>query len=300
MSVSKKVILLPKSVIALAMIMSIIYAVSCGSPNEVASFYRVPQHHLPEDHDHFRVDRQFRRLYFKKDNQETLLNEIPSIRAGYFYLRGKKQVILEPHITGNAGFYSYLYLESLSQETHMDLKILLYSGNDKNSSPRLLYRSRAPKLSFPLFKELTLGEGDRISMQFQGRGIVYFSSPVFYSRLPLLKPQESASPRFKHVYFIGIDTFRGDQVGKVLKGKPLTPNIDAFIKDSLYLKHTFSQTSWTLPSFMSLFTGLTEYNHDVGVKQALGADKPFLIEQMARDFVTFGIHGGKEIGRAHV
>jgi arylsulfatase A-like enzyme len=61
----------------------------------------------------------------------------------------------------------------------------------------------------------------------------------------------------------------------------------------VYFKNARAQTSWTLPSFMSLFTGLYEYNHEVGIKNPLSLEKPFLIEALAQKFITFGFHGGK-------
>ena len=133
-------------------------------------------------------------------------------------------------------------------------------------------------------------------MKFSGRGIVHLGRPVVYRKY---KPSEETGSNDdtmgKHIFFIAIDTFRGDRIGASASGQPLTPHLDEFITDSLYLERTYAQTSWTLPSYMSLFTGLNEFNHEVGIKQPLKPDKPFLIEPLSRDFMTFGFHGGKVV-----
>ncbi|MCP5103242.1 MAG: sulfatase-like hydrolase/transferase, partial [bacterium] len=95
------------------------------------------------------------------------------------------------------------------------------------------------------------------------------------------------------IIFIALDTLRGDQIGAGTGNQSLTPNIDRFISDSVYFENTYAQTSWTLPSFMSLFTALYEYNHNVGIKNSLSLEKPFLIKELSQKFITFGLHGGK-------
>jgi arylsulfatase A-like enzyme len=69
--------------------------------------------------------------------------------------------------------------------------------------------------------------------------------------------------------------------------------MDRFTADAVYLENTYAQTSWTLPSFMSLFTGLYEFNHEVGIKNALHPSKPYLVQAISREFITFAYHGGK-------
>ncbi len=73
-------------------------------------FYRVEPDNLIRDNDYFRVDNTLQRIYFKKGKQETQLQEIPSITGNYFFLRGKKQVKITPGLTGDIGFFTYLYL----------------------------------------------------------------------------------------------------------------------------------------------------------------------------------------------
>jgi arylsulfatase A-like enzyme len=260
--------------------------VSCGSGGNDSSFRRAGQEHFIRDSEHFRVDQRLRRIYFKKGKKEIRLDDIPTINGSYFYLRGKKLVKLSPGLSGKTGVYTYLYMESLTKEGNIDFRMEVHRENKEADSP--VERITSSKISQPLFKNVTLEKNDRLLLKFEGRGIVYFSQPIYY------KPrQPDEKKKGKYILFIAVDTFRGDQVGKRINGQPLTPNIDRFLKDSVYLENTYAQTSWTLPSFMSLFTGLNEYNHEVGIKESLKPEKPFLMEPLSREFITFGFHGGK-------
>lgn len=252
--------------------------------NKKASFYRVEPENFIRDSRYFRVDNTLRRIYFKKGKEEIQLEEIPSIDGYYFYLRGKKQIGITPTVTGNTGFYTYLYLESLSKNHAIDFTMEIHREGEN----RLISQMTVSKASHPFFKDLEIKKGDLLIMRFKGRGIVYLGQPIFYKKIT----GEGLSGG-KHIIFIGVDTLRGDQIGKNVENIPLTPNMDRFIKDAVYLENTYAQTSWTLPSFMSLFTGLNEYNHDVGIKDALNLEKPYLIEQISKEFITFAYHGGK-------
>ena len=242
---------------------------------------------------YFQADAQRARILFQKGKHKLRMDEIPTKHTCYFYLRGKKQVVINPPLTGNIGFYTYLFFESISREKPIGFTMEIYNPSSQESkksqkgTDRKIERIVSKSVSQPIFKDLELHPGDRIVLTFQGRGVAYFSDPILYKKKNFAEQ--------KHIIFIALDTLRGDQIG-ALAGKdniPLTPNIDKFIKDSLYFKNAYAQTSWTLPSFMSLFTGLYEYNHEVGIRNPLAHAKPFLIETLSQKFITFGFHGGK-------
>ena len=75
-------------------------------------------------------------------------------------------------------------------------------------------------------------------------------------------------------------------------GKSLTPNIDRFLKDGVCFKNAYAQSPWTIPSFISLFTGLYEFNHQVDIRHPLDLDKTLLTENLSKKFITFAFHGG--------
>jgi choline-sulfatase len=257
---------------------------SCNSDQENSYFYRIPINQMMQDKTHFQLNKSLNRLYFTKGKVKQHLDNIPSINGSYFYLKGKKQIKLTSQLTGNINFYTYLNVQSLDKKGNIDFKIDLYA---KNKSRNILHMT-VKNTSQPIYQTIDIKKGDQILFRFTGRGIVYFSQPIVYK-----KPEQIDSTKSKHIIFIGVDTFRYDLVHKTVNSIPLTPNINKFIAESVFLKNTYAQTSWTLGSFMSVFTGLNEYNHEVGIKQSLSPQKPFLVEPLSNKFLTFGLHGGK-------
>ncbi len=65
-----------------------------------------------------------------------------------------------------------------------------------------------------------------------------------------------------NVIIIICDTLRKDMLG-VYGGIANTPNLNAFVKDSVLYKNAIAPSSWTFPSHVSLFTGLYPNEHNV-------------------------------------
>lgn len=95
------------------------------------------------------------------------------------------------------------------------------------------------------------------------------------------------------VIIIGLDTFRGDFIGR---DDVQTPNLDALISNSVYFPDCRSTSPWTGPSFASIFTGLLPYHHGfLGGKHLRLADKNVTVAEYFQDekrptaaFVTIG------------
>lgn len=255
---------------------------ACGGKEE-KSFYRVPAEYLPRDVNHFSVDKTMGRITFQKGREQIQLDDIPTPNGAYFYLKEKQQVKITPPLSGEIGFYTYLFLQSFDKNE--PIRFALDISHAGSGLKREIVKESCSTASKPIFMKMKIASGDTLLLRFEGRGIVYFSDPLFYRK----KPRTGR----KNIIFIALDTLRADQVGPGADGVSITPNIDRFIKDSVYFKNAYSQTSWTLPSFMSLFTGLNEYNHEVGIRAPLNPGKPFFMSRFSDRFITFGFHGGK-------
>jgi len=70
--------------------------------------------------------------------------------------------------------------------------------------------------------------------------------------------------RDANVVVIGIDTLRADHVGAYGYPRPTTPRIDAFARGAVRFETAVSQSSWTVPGFASMFTGLVPSEHRAG------------------------------------
>ncbi|MBN2134681.1 MAG: sulfatase [Acidobacteria bacterium] len=79
--------------------------------------------------------------------------------------------------------------------------------------------------------------------------LTVLGSPAIYSR--------KEKPEKPNVILVILDTLRADHLGCYgCKVKDISPNIDSFASESALMENTMSNSSWTLPSHMSLFTSL--------------------------------------------
>ena len=57
------------------------------------------------------------------------------------------------------------------------------------------------------------------------------------------------------VVLIGVDTLRADHLGTYGYDRPTSPFLDTLAREGVVFEHPFATSSWTLPSFASIFTG---------------------------------------------
>jgi phosphoglycerol transferase MdoB-like AlkP superfamily enzyme len=62
-------------------------------------------------------------------------------------------------------------------------------------------------------------------------------------------------PDRKHVVIVVLESTRGDSVGRVVDGRPLTPVMNALARDGSYAREAYSHIGFTTESLKSLFTG---------------------------------------------
>jgi arylsulfatase A-like enzyme len=79
--------------------------------------------------------------------------------------------------------------------------------------------------------------------------------------LPLLLLSCRPAPRAPGVLLISIDTLRADHVGSYGYPRATTPVLDALAGEGVRFANAFSQSSWTLPSHMSLLTSRYPHGH---------------------------------------
>lgn len=74
-----------------------------------------------------------------------------------------------------------------------------------------------------------------------------------------------------NIILISLDALRYDRTGYGGNERPVTPNLDKLASESVVFHDATSQGSWTLPSHMSIFTGLWPTAHGVVNKLSRGA-----------------------------
>jgi arylsulfatase A-like enzyme len=99
-----------------------------------------------------------------------------------------------------------------------------------------------------------------------------------------------------NVVLISVDTLRADHVGAYGYARPTTPNIDALARRGVLFENAVSQSSWTRPAHMSIFTGLHPREHGfLAVRDArrLEPEVPTIASVLAANgWKTAGWSGG--------
>jgi arylsulfatase A-like enzyme len=79
-----------------------------------------------------------------------------------------------------------------------------------------------------------------------------------------LSPAVTGAP---NVLVIVVDTLRADHVSSYGYARPTTPNLDRLAQQGVRFDNAISPCSWSLPSHVSLVTGLYQFEHEVGSVQ---------------------------------
>lgn len=78
----------------------------------------------------------------------------------------------------------------------------------------------------------------------------------FDSKGNYLGTSKTSSPKKINVILFSIDTLRADGLSCYGNPRITSPNIDALSKESILFQNVLAQSSWTLPSHMTMFTSL--------------------------------------------
>jgi len=87
----------------------------------------------------------------------------------------------------------------------------------------------------------------------------------------------------KNVILVSVDTLRADRLGCYGYSRDTTPRLDALSSDSAVFLRTYAPSAWTLPSHVSLLTGLNVINHRVEAeKDRMDPDLPTLASELKK------------------
>lgn len=102
----------------------------------------------------------------------------------------------------------------------------------------------------------------------------------------------------EYIILIGIDTLRADHLSCYGYQLETSPSIDEFAKGAILFQKSISQSSWTLPSFASIFTSLYYNQHKSGFQCLRNEKESMLNTTILEDSFTtlaevFKSHGYK-------
>ena len=105
---------------------------------------------------------------------------------------------------------------------------------------------------------------------------------------------ESDSGSRPDLILISIDTLRADRLGAYGYDRDTSPTLDALAARGVRFETVIAESNWTLPSHMTLFTGLPPAYHGVTeARRKLRGAIPTLAGVLRDNgYRTFGVNGG--------
>jgi choline-sulfatase len=131
---------------------------------------------------------------------------------------------------------------------------------------------------------VSLSKTDKITLSAKGKGVLVVGDLALFRETP---PKER-----NYIFLICADTLRADHLQIYGYGRKTSPRIDAFAQDSVVFNNAYAQAPWTLPSHMSLFTALYEFNHGIKRGTIISPNIRYLIEELSQRFATRSFNGG--------
>jgi arylsulfatase A-like enzyme len=89
---------------------------------------------------------------------------------------------------------------------------------------------------------------------------------------PTVFSQSRSSGEATPVFLIVTDTLRADHLGCYGYERETSPHIDAWSREATLFEHAVAQETWTLPSHITMFTGLYPKNHGANLNSNLSED----------------------------
>jgi hypothetical protein len=81
---------------------------------------------------------------------------------------------------------------------------------------------------------------------------------------------------------ISLDTYRRDNLGRVVDGVPVSPFLTDFARRGKLYDNYYASANWTIPSYASMFTGLPTVAHNFwGMKRFPGQAVELVFDEMA-------------------
>jgi len=113
------------------------------------------------------------------------------------------------------------------------------------------------------------------------------------------EPAHDAEPR--NLILISLDTLRADRLGAYGYHRDTSPALDQLAARGARFETVIAESNWTLPSHVTLMTGLPPQIHGVSIpNQAPSGDVPLLAEVLRQSgFRTIGLTAGRFLTRRY-
>ncbi len=138
-----------------------------------------------------------------------------------------------------------------------------------------------------IFSTEAAPEQDPNPTAFPATGFAFWSNPILYQA-------RDKAIDIPNVILISLDTLRADHLGCYGYQRDTSPHIDALAEEAALFERTYAQSSWTLPSHMSMLFSLNTASHQVYFNdQKIDGSLPSLATHLRKKgYITHGITGG--------
>lgn len=217
--------------------------------------------------------------YFKIKNSAYLSYKMNTIRGRMIDLKKKvEKISIIPKLKGD-----YCLQTKFFNTASGNLNFRIYHNKEL-----ILEKIIEGNKNFSFTTRLSLSEKDHFQIILRGRTKVIITNPIFY--------KETNVAERSYVFMICADTLRAQQLSVYGYSRDTSPNISRLLEDSVLFENAYAQSSWTLPSHMSLFTGLYEFNHGIRNDRTILSEKiNYLVENVSDEFATRSFNGGAYI-----
>ena len=90
----------------------------------------------------------------------------------------------------------------------------------------------------------------------------------------------------RKLLFISIDTYRKDNLKKIVNGIPCSPFLTKIMHEGLFYNNYIASCNWTIPSYASMFTGEPTVSHNFwSYKQYPQAAQEIIFDRLSRSGV---------------
>lgn len=175
-----------------------------------------------------------------------------------------------------------------TREVDFSVSLRHRNGDDQVFNKKMTLTAAAPLTFHRQRVDLAGFAGQEVDLVFTTRGrpdsLAFWFNPI------LFRTQDEAP----NVILVSLDTLRADHLACYGYSRATSPNLDKLAADSVLFQNTFASSPWTLPSHVSLLTGLDEVNHGVRtLSDKMNPGLPVLADYLrVRGFVTGAFTGG--------
>jgi len=291
---------MPRRALLLSILFGALAVAACRSPPPPPSFSFARQVEKAEaefDPVQFRSFRKDGRLtaQISMDEVESRFSLVPPIPSRLTY---EVSIPEEPRFDLGFGVSSF---DGEALPAPIEFRLLIDSGNGEEIVFQEAVRRRFANRWFEPAIDLSRWAGKSVRLVFETRyQETEFTGPeeslsasgqAFLPAWanPVLRDRRSAESR-PALILISIDCLRADHVGAYGYDRATTPSLDALAKDGVVFEDAVSVSSWTLPTHMSMLTGVLPTRHGLRQSQKKFPSVPYLPNLLAeRSYESVGI-----------